>query len=65
MRKNITTETSQQYADRIYHALDAARDLIHIWHNMGQKDIEDDTLWGLYQQSPEMKRINETLTEFE
>jgi len=49
MRKNITTETSQAYADRIYHALGDARDLIHLWHNMGQKDIEDDTVWELYQ----------------
>jgi hypothetical protein len=65
MRKNITTETSQAYADRIYHALEDARDLIHLWHNMGQKDIEDDTAWELYQHSPEMKRINETLKEFE
>ena len=65
MKKNITTETSQIYADRIYHALEDAKNLIHLWHNMGNVDIEDDRAWDLYQKSPEMKRINETLAEFE
>lgn len=59
------TETPQSYADRIYYALKDAKEVIHTWHNMGQKDSDDDAAWNLYQHSPEMKRINDTLAEFE
>ena len=64
LKKN-NTETPQTYADKLYHALKNAKETIHIWHNIGQSNPYDDTIWNLYQNSPEMKRINEILKEFE
>lgn len=64
MAKKIKEETPQSYADRIYHALEEAKELIHLWHNMGMDANYANRAWALYQKSPEMKRINETLAEF-
>jgi hypothetical protein len=58
-------ETPQSYADRLYLALKSAKETIHIWHNIGQPNPQDDYIWNLYQKSPEMKRINDILAEFE
>lgn len=42
-------------------ALEYSSRIIKTWHNMGMPDHVGEQVWQLYQSSPEMKMINETL----
>lgn len=44
----------------IYQALKEAKETIKLWHNMGQNDV-DKMAWNIYQNSPEMRRINQAI----
>lgn len=41
--------------------LEHAKGVIRTWHDMGTKGQEQ--LWLIYQQSPEMKKINEAMAQ--
>ena len=44
-------------APMMYEALKQAKETIHAWHG--------DIVWDLYQQSPEMKKVNEAISKAE
>lgn len=47
--------------DKLLKALAHSKEVIRTWHDMDTKG--QDHLWLIYQQSPEMKKINKVLEE--
>lgn len=53
----LLTETCGELLE----ALESAKQVIRVWHDMGTKGEE--SLWQIYQQSPEMQKINAAIAK--
>lgn len=51
-------EAKQAALDAAERALHVAVETIRTWHGMGMPEDLEESAWELYQQSPEMQRIN-------
>jgi len=51
--------------DELLAALKSAVETIRVWHGMNEPDDMAPAMWQLYQQSPEMRRINAAIENAE
>lgn len=55
----------QNERQKLLLALRDARNTIRTWHGMNMDKATEEMMWELYQKSPEIKRLNETIKELE
>lgn len=67
LRDRLTSDKArlQMRIGELEAALREAKEIVKVFHDMGSPKHMREEMWNLYQQSPEMKRLNAALPQLE